>query len=214
LSEVADNSIWRIYSEAQLFLPDGLSVARPYLRVTYYLERAPETVMTRLLIPGISLYALLGISVLLTGENELRNRLLLYLNVFVFSQSFMVGMRSLPSVPTMAVPSVMEQLVLAVIPCATIFAVFSVIESIVGHEKYLDAFSTVISASWVFFVAEGAVALSTPGLWRFSLYIFLALLALFSGLIFVVIRPLWRRWRERVRARKFNEAMMDCRNPV
>lgn len=88
LVQALDNSAWKFHSEIRYFPSANFTSRSPYIRFTVLLERRFEQINYLLLVPTLSLYALLGFSVLLRGREELRNRLLLYLNVFVFSYGF------------------------------------------------------------------------------------------------------------------------------
>jgi hypothetical protein len=127
LVEALDNSAWEFHSEIRYFPSANFTSRSPYIRFTVVLERRFEQINYLLLVPTLSLYALLGFSVLLRGREELRNRLLLYLNVFVFSYGFQSGARSLSIAPIALGFSMIERLVLALIPCTAILAVFSII---------------------------------------------------------------------------------------
>jgi len=121
-SEHLDNSAWNITSEAQ-FVP----ASRPYLRVTFLLERRAQQVNYSILYPVMALYALLGCSVLLRGEDGLRNRLLVYLNVFVFSYGFQTSVRNLWITPLTVGFSMIDRMVLALVPSTGILAVLSIV---------------------------------------------------------------------------------------
>jgi NADH:ubiquinone oxidoreductase subunit 6 (subunit J) len=103
---------------------------------------------------SFSLFALLGFSVFLRGKNEVRNRLVLYLNVFVFAYGFQSGVTALSITPL--VPggvSMIAKVGLALIPCTVILAICTIlgtgISKLNSIEKYglLDVFAIVASVA-------------------------------------------------------------------
>jgi hypothetical protein len=129
-----DISDWRINSGVRFFPSRNFTACAPYLSVTVILERQPEQILYLFFLPVFSLFALLGVSVLLRGQNEIRNRLLVYLNVLVFSYGFNSSVKSLPIAPTLLEVSMIERLILGgLIPCTVILAVVSILGTVIAY---------------------------------------------------------------------------------
>jgi len=130
LTEGSDNSAWDVHSRAQYLPSANFTAESPTLVITILLERQQEYVNYLLLVPALSLYALLGFSVVLRGREELRNRLLLYVNVFLFSYGFQSGIRNLATSPMVFGFSIMDRIALTLIPCTAILAVSSIVGTV------------------------------------------------------------------------------------
>jgi hypothetical protein len=126
--EALDNAIWDVQSVAQYHSSQNFTASPPYLRVTITLTRQPETVNYLLLIPTFSLYALLGLSVLLRGKDQLQNRLLLYITVFGFSYTLQPTIKA--TAPIVFGFSMMDRVTIALIPCTVILSACSIISMI------------------------------------------------------------------------------------
>lgn len=133
LPERLDNSAWEIHSYVEFNPSHNYTLVYPYVQVTITLERKPDQVNYLLLYPVVALYALLGFSVLLRGKDEIRNRLLVYLNVFVFSYGFQSSIRNLSITPLLTGFSMIERTALALIPCTVILAVLSILGTVLTH---------------------------------------------------------------------------------
>jgi hypothetical protein len=127
LIEQQDNSIWNVHSYAKFYPSHNFSAALPLVQVTITLEREPQQINFLLLVPVVSLYCLVGFSVLLRGPKELANRLLVYLTVFLFAYGFPSNVRALPMTPVVTGFSMIELVALALIPITVILAVFSIL---------------------------------------------------------------------------------------
>jgi hypothetical protein len=158
IAERVDNSAWKIRSRAQYFPSANFTAYAPYLTITILLERQPEPVDYTLLAPTISLCALLGFSVLIRGRNELRNRLLVYLNVFVFSYGFESSIRTLWITPITLGFTMIDRLVLALVPLAAIFAIFSIAGAV--STQWKDGGQDLSKFSWALVLDICAVSLS------------------------------------------------------
>jgi hypothetical protein len=140
LQERLDNNAWSIHSYIEFRPSHNFTSALPEMEITVVLDRKPDPVNYLLLYPIVSLYALLGFSVLLRGKDEVRNRLLVYLNVFVFSYGFQSSIRNLPITPLMTGLSMIERIALALIPCTVILAFVSILTKALT-ESLLGTFS-------------------------------------------------------------------------
>jgi uncharacterized membrane protein len=89
---------------------------------------------------------MLGASILLKGENEIRNRLLVYLNVFIFSYSFESYIRNLSITPILLEFSIIERVVLALVPCTVILFVFSLLGSGQVLRRICDGVGALLAA--------------------------------------------------------------------
>jgi hypothetical protein len=83
LATSVDESYWNVTSQVQFVGRNPNLGNRSYVSIDITLTRKPDLVNFDLLYPTLFLYLLLGLSVLLRGEDKVRNRLVLYLNVFV-----------------------------------------------------------------------------------------------------------------------------------
>jgi len=126
LQEKQDNAAWDVHTFVQFYPSRNFTASWPILRITVVLTRQPQQVDFLLLVPVVSLYTLLGFSVLLRGPKELANRLLLYLTVFLFAYGFQSSVTALPMTPIVSGFSMIELLGLALIPITVILAVFSI----------------------------------------------------------------------------------------
>ncbi len=124
LQERQDNAAWEIHTFAQFYPSHNFTASWPILRITAMLTRRVQQVNFLLLVPVLSLYALLGFSVLLRG---LANRLVLYLTVFLFGYGFQSSVRALPMTPIVSGFSMIELVGLALTPLTVILAVFSIL---------------------------------------------------------------------------------------
>jgi hypothetical protein len=125
LQERQDNSVWEIHTYAE-FYPTHSANSSALVQISVTLERKTQQIGVQLLIPLVSLFALLGISVLLKGPNELSNRLLLYLTVFVFAYGFQSNIRTLPTTPIVSGFSMIELMGLSLIPITVILSISSI----------------------------------------------------------------------------------------
>jgi hypothetical protein len=152
IPDMITDSYWDMQSSVQYFHADNATTNHPFLRVTILLNRRSEQVNDLLLFPTLSLFALLGFSVLLRGENEVRNRLVLYLNVFVFAYGFQSAVTALSITPL--VPggvSMIAKVGLSLIPCTVILAICTILGTRISKSnsvaKYgiLDVFAVTAS---------------------------------------------------------------------
>jgi len=201
VEERGDNSAWEFHSYVEFRPSHNFTLLQPALRVTVTLQRIPDQVNYLLLYPVVALYALLGFSILLRGGDEIRNRLLVYLNVFVFSYGFQSNIRNLSITPLISGVSMIERTTLALIPCTVLLAVLSILGtalthwsnaeinvSKVSHMLALDAFGITTAALFVSSIGSVSVRDYLGGVARFGLLnmswfggaIFLGL---FAGLI-------------------------------
>lgn len=221
LTEKQDNSAWIVHSSAEFYPSNNFTARPPVLQVTISLKRQPQQVDFLLLVPVLSLYALLGFSVLLRGPNELQNRLLLYLTVFLFAYGFQSNVKVLAMTPIVSGFSMIELMVLALIPITVILSVASIIMRVTGHwpdddihitDRYgiratsLDVFSILFSEVTLWSIVQVTVktyrccftlvsvnyTLANLSFWGILTIIFLAL-GLFVNLFFV----LWRYYGPR-----------------
>jgi hypothetical protein len=137
-----DNSAWVVHS-VMMFTPalmgTGYSAYLSALTITFFVTRAEEQVNYLLIFPALSLYVMLGASILLKGKEELRNRLLVYINVFIFSYGFeSVYIKNLRITPVLLEFSIIERVVLALIPCTVILFLFSIPGSKPVWRRILD----------------------------------------------------------------------------
>jgi S1-C subfamily serine protease len=123
--EAVDNSLWDVQSTTQYFSSGNFTAQPPYLRVIVTLHRNWELVDLLLLLPTFSLYALLGLSVLLRGKDQLQNRLLLYITIFGFSYTLQPTVKTIA--PIMFGFSMMDRIVIALIPCTVVLSACSII---------------------------------------------------------------------------------------
>jgi len=135
LPERIDNSIWVLNSYVTYYPSNNFTARPPTLKVTILLERNAEFVNYPFLLPVFSLFAILGLSVLLADEKQLANRLLLYLTVFGLYYSLEPSIRNSSIAPAMIGFSLIDRLVISLIPCILIFSSSSVIASTICHLK-------------------------------------------------------------------------------
>jgi len=215
LTEKSDNSAWEIHSRVQYFASANFTAEKPSLVITILLQRQQEYVNYLLLVPALSLYALLGFSVILRGREELRNRLLLYLNVFVFSYGFQSSIGRLPITPMVSGFSMMDRIVLTLIPCTALLAVSSIVGTVLtrwrdsaielSHFSWLSACDIIGVAASTFILSQSTLVTVreylterpwvkdvTYGLWdldwRGGLFFLLLLSGLVFNLVFVTVR--------------------------
>lgn len=154
LPESVNLSYWKITSQVQYVPRDPNLDNQTYVRIDIALSRQPDLVNFVLLYPVLSLFALLGASVLLRGENEVRNRLVLYLNVFVFAYGFQSGVRSLSISPlVLGGVSIIEKVGLALIPCTVILTIGTILQSQLPSECRLKGYQVSIGVIIDFFAA-------------------------------------------------------------
>ena len=128
----SDNSLWNVtLTEKVIHPPATSSPAGARLTIGIWLKRLPEQVNYLLIVPTLSLYVLLGASVFLRGPSEIRNRLLLYLNVFVFSFTFLTFMHGLRMTPDVVEFSMMDRIVLWLVPATVILFTVTVLSALV-----------------------------------------------------------------------------------
>ncbi len=120
-SQSADNGNWNMTSTAQFLPKQGLII------VTLQTTRLLGQVNDYILIPLLSVYALLGMSILLTRKGDLANRLVLYLTIFLFSFELDSFIRTLVVSPFALGPTMADLLVLALIPCTAFLAGSSIV---------------------------------------------------------------------------------------
>jgi len=132
LQERQDNAAWDVHTSVQFYPLHNFAV----VRITAILTRHSRQVDSLLLVPVVSLFALLGFSVLLRGPKELANRLLLYLTVFLFAYGFQSNVRALPMTPIVSGFSMIELLGLALIPITVILALFSILIRAIFDRPY------------------------------------------------------------------------------
>jgi uncharacterized protein YqgC (DUF456 family) len=154
LPESVNLSYWNITSRVQYVARDPNLGNQTYIRIDIALSRQPDLVNFVLLSPVLSLFALLGASVLLRGENEVRNRLVLYLNVFVFSYGFQSGVRSLSISPlVLGGVTMIEKVALALIPCTVILAGGTILQSQLSNEYWWQGYRISLGELIDFFAA-------------------------------------------------------------
>ena len=121
LSQNNDLSAWNMTSLAQYLPKQGV------IMITLQTTRQLGEVTNSILIPLLSVYALLGLSILLIRRSDLANRLVLYLTVFLFSFELDSFMRSQVVSPLSSGSTMADLLVLALIPCTVVLAGASII---------------------------------------------------------------------------------------
>jgi len=123
VAQTIDNNAWSLGSAAQFSPRVGNEPAS--LTITLQVTRNTSEVEYPVLVPLLALYALLGASLLATRKNDLANRLLVYISIFIFSYQFLNYVNSLIVSPVAAGSNIFELLTLALIPCTAILAAFS-----------------------------------------------------------------------------------------
>lgn len=124
-ADFADTSNFSFTSYAQ-FTPQSQGHPATIV-ITLQLTRNFGDVTDDIIIPIISVYTLLGFSLLLTRKDDLANRLLVYITVFVFSYDLDSNIRSLVVSPYATGPNMAELLAFALIPCTVVLAIFSIV---------------------------------------------------------------------------------------
>ena len=213
LEEKQDNSVWDIHTYAT-FYPKYIS-SSGLVQISVTLERKAQQIGVQLLIPVASLFALLGISVLLRGPNELSNRLLLYLTVFVFAYGFQSNIRTLQTTPIVSGFSMIELMGLSLIPITVILSISSIMMNtlISARGPFLaiiwDAITVSLSEVVFYLIARVTVTyqfyyphsitytLANLGYWGW-----LAALFLGSGLVMSLLMSLQPEYRTRIRFHK------------
>lgn len=120
-SQSSDIGDWNMTSTAQFLPKQGVII------ITMQTTRLLGQVSDYILIPLLSVYALLGLSILLTRKGDLANRLVLYLTIFLFSFELDSFIRSLVVSPFALGPTMADLLVLALIPCTSFLAGASIV---------------------------------------------------------------------------------------
>jgi len=208
-----DDSTWNLNSSAQ-FTPYSGPKQPASITITLDISRKSGQYTDIILVPLISVYSLLGLSVLMTRKNDLANRLVVYLTVFVFSYTLESGINSLVVSPVASGPSMGELLSLALIPCTVVLAGASMLRWMATQRRYQNAvdFAGVVSAGlvlWSFasfsvqrYVSSGGtfqLENVTYTLWNLGVFGFELTLALFLGGVVLFARRLfkaipWRRF--------------------
>jgi hypothetical protein len=119
-AQTDDDSPWTITSSA-MFTPMANGHLAT-LTIDIHLTRKLSEVEYPILIPLISIYALLGVSLLAVRKDDLANRLLIYISIFIFSYEFLNYVSSLIVSPVGSGANMLELLILALIPCTAILA--------------------------------------------------------------------------------------------
>jgi len=118
--ERIDQNAWILKSSA-LFTPaKGNQPA--YLTITLHISRNPNQVVYPIIIPLLALYGILSISILATRKDDLANRLLIYISIFIFSYGFLNYVASLIVSPLTIGANMVDLLTYALIPCTAILA--------------------------------------------------------------------------------------------
>jgi hypothetical protein len=137
------------------------------LQISIVAERQPNRTDLQVLYPMLSLYVLLGCSVLLRGRSQLANRLVLYLTIFLFAYGFPLNVTSLTATPIASGFSMLTLLALALIPLTVIFAFFSILSAAlvpnVSDDLSIAAGMTALGASIALDLF--AVGISELALW-------------------------------------------------
>ncbi len=123
-SQISDDSAWNMTSTVRLVTSGKYA---PEFEITVNLTRQTQQTEYYIIIPALALYAFLGVSVFLTRENEdLTNRLFIYLSIFLFVYAFLSVIKSLSITPFYTGFSVADLLGIALVPCTVIMAFASV----------------------------------------------------------------------------------------
>ena len=122
-SQTSDLSAWNMTTTARFVTNSKYS---PTLEISVTLTRQSQLTDYYIIIPALALYAFLGVSVFLTGEGDLTNRLFIYLSIFLFVYAFLSVIRSLPLTPFYTGFSFADLLGIALVPCTVVMAFASV----------------------------------------------------------------------------------------
>ncbi|MDE1852222.1 MAG: hypothetical protein KGI38_00560 [Thaumarchaeota archaeon] len=210
--DVSQWSIWSSVTYSPLLTMKNGTIIPSEIRIVILLSRASDFVNV-LLVTTLAMYSLLGASVFLNGEQELRNRLIIYLNIFVFGFGFFIGIRNLASVPDIVGLTMIERLGFALIPCTAIFAILTMIGIRAKKSTFTDGVAAALAIIVVYNLTSFTqpvykfIASETGGRWvsnqfAYGLFDFndlgfygvTILLALSLG--FIIISILWT-WRHR-----------------
>lgn len=197
LGQVADDSAWILSSTAQ-YLPNQTANSSPQIVITIHLERQPEQSGYLILTPILALYAFLGASVLLRNDDDITNRLFVYLTIFLFVYPFLSIIKSLSFTPFVLGFSMAERFGIALVPCTVILAITSIIGWISGSRRrriaidLVGVFLAATSLWWVVqfqftkYVASGSTYVPEQvvyDLFHLGDFGWIVLLALLSGVI-------------------------------
>lgn len=209
LGQVADDSAWNLTSSVS-YVP-GTSVKSPTrIVITIYLQRQPEQTQDLILIPILALYAFLGTSILLSRENDIGNRLFVYLSIFLFVYVFLSTIRSLSITPFVLGFSMAERFGLALVPCTVILAIASILAwrpRLRRHRMIIDLAGVLLALLSVGSVVQFALPQYVPtaqgyrlgsvvySLFSLGTFGWLVIFALSSGTIlsigYLVISKVW-----------------------
>lgn len=131
-----DNSAWSLTSTAQFTPRVGNQLA--YLTITLHITRSSSEVEYPILIPLLSLYTLLSVSLLATRKDDLANRLLVYISIFIFSYGFLDYVNTLIPSPVATGSNMVELLILALVPCTALLAGFSIVRWVPWVREHRD----------------------------------------------------------------------------
>lgn len=138
LEQSFDENAWTLSSSATFSQGSGLNHPST-IAINLQLSRKISQVADPILIPIFALYALLGMSVLLRGKDDLANRLLVYISILLFSYGLLASINSVVMAPFAISPNMAQLLALALTPCTAILAGASIVRwtSEVGKRAWL-----------------------------------------------------------------------------
>ena len=204
--ESTDNDQWTISSNVQ-YLPGVSAKTEPQIEVALTLTRQAGEVSSSILIPIISVYALLGASILIRGKNDLGNRLVVYLSVFVFTYELVTYIDQSIIIPAAVGPNMADLMVFALIPATAVLTFFSIVSwmpQFARRRNLLDGiailFAAFVQAEEVRFntlqyvLSNGRYQLATVtygvgdlGIWGYATFA-----ALFCGVLVLVALSVWK----------------------
>jgi len=133
INQRIDQSSWILNASALFTAGKGNQL--PYLTIFIHITRSPSQVEYAILIPLVALYGMLSVSLLATRKNDLANRLLIYISIFIFSYGFLSYASGLVPFPLVAGQNMLELITLALIPCTALLAALSFVRWMPGIRK-------------------------------------------------------------------------------
>jgi hypothetical protein len=200
--ENLDNSQWTLSSTAQY-----LTGKSPQIQVTMHIVRQAGPVSDSILIPVVSVYALLGASILMKGKNDLANRLVLYLTVFVFTYELIAYINQSTVIPAAVGLNMADQMVFALVPATAVLTIFSMISwmpQFNSRRNLIDMFA-VLAVAFIqgtevrfdtlqYILSNGRYqwVTVTYGVGDLGIWGYATIAALFSGVSVFLFLAVWR----------------------
>jgi hypothetical protein len=209
-TENAHDSQWILNSTA-LFTPATGATQSPSLEITIHLQRQPGFYQLPFEIPLISIFLLLGLSILLRRDSDISSRLLLYLSVLIVAYAFLQFSTTYISGPFIVSGySLVVLFGLVLVPCTATLAaasIFGWIPLLRRYRTWTDVLGVIASFLVLWEGARFQVPAYIPkgnsfvfgymtyDMTKFGYFSDFVVLALFSGVIVVAIARFFRRFK-------------------